>query len=406
MQRTISLLFAVLLGLFPLAQIAKGQSTDINGKVIQWRRHIHENPELSFKEKHTADYVEQKLKSFGNIETKRPTATSVIGILKGGKPGKTVAFRADMDALPIQEETGLSFASKVKNVSHACGHDAHTAMLLGTAATLSKQQKELPGTVYFVFQHAEEQDPGGAQEIIKTGALKGVDAFFGIHVIPNIPVGYIGILPIGAASTNADGFNLTIHGKGSHGSMPHLGIDPIVVGAEIVNGLQTVVSRNVPPGEMAVVTVGRFQSGNANNVIPETADLGATVRTTNDSTRTLVADRIKNIVQHTCEAYGARPELDYVFSYSAIENNSALVNLARRAAIKAVGEKNVIDVPRMTASEDFSAYKEVAPICFMVLGVGPGPANHSPKFNLDEKALSNGVKAEVEIIQEYLTADK
>lgn len=402
MNKTISFATIALMCLMGFAQTLKGQNNSIDDKAIEWRRHIHQNPELSFKENNTADYVEGILKNLGNIETMRPTPTSVIGILKGGKPGKTVAFRADMDALPVEEETGLSFASSVKGVSHACGHDAHTAMLLGTATTLSKMQKQIPGTVYFIFQHAEEYFPGGAQEIIKSGALKGIDAFFGLHVVANAPVGTIGILPSGPASTNSDGFNLTIQGKGSHGSMPNLGVDPIVVGAEIVNNLQTIVSRNVPPGEMAVVTIGRFQSGKANNVIPETADLGATVRTITDETRQLVAQRIKTIVNDICHAYGAKADLDYIFSYSAIQNSPELCELAKKAAIQAIGKEHVIDAPRMTASEDFSYYKEVAPTCFIVLGVGDGAANHSPKFNLDEKALSNGVKTEVQIIKDFL----
>ena len=187
------------------------------GEVIQWRRHIHQNPELSFEQVNTSNYVAQLLESFGNIEVIRPTKTSVIGILKGNTPGKTVAFRADMDALPVQEETGLSFASTNVNVSHACGHDAHTAMLLGTAKTLSQMRDEIKGTVYFLFQHVEEQAPGGALEIIESGALKDVDAFFGMHVLPDYPVGNVGILPDGAASTTSDGFFLTINGKGSHG---------------------------------------------------------------------------------------------------------------------------------------------------------------------------------------------
>lgn len=402
MRKQISITAMAALCLLGSTQAIKGQNNPVDNQVIEWRRHIHQNPELSFKETNTADYVEQILKKLGNIEVSRPTPTSVIGILKGGKPGKTVAFRADMDALPVQEETGLSFASTVKGVSHACGHDAHTAMLLGTATTLSKMQKQIPGTVYFIFQHAEELYPGGAQEIIKSGALKGIDAFFGVHVVSYLPAGIIGILPSGAASTNSDGFNLTIQGKGSHGSMPNLGVDPIVVGAEIVTNLQTIISRNVTPGEMAVITIGRFQSGKANNVIPETADLGATVRTTTDETRKLVADRIKTMVNDICHAYGAKADLDYIFSYSAIQNSKELCELARKAAIQAIGKDNVVDVPRMTASEDFSYYKEVAPTCFIVLGVGEGPANHSPKFNLDEKALSNGVKAEVQIIMYYL----
>ncbi|MBD0295644.1 MAG: amidohydrolase, partial [Flavisolibacter sp.] len=328
--------------------------------------------------------------------------TSVLGILKGAKGGKTVAFRADMDALPVQEETGLPFTSKVPGVSHACGHDAHTAMLLGTAAVLSKLQKDLAGTVYFIFQHAEEQDPGGALDIINSGALKGVDAVFGMHVLPNFPVGHIGILPKGAASTSADGFYLTIQGKGSHGSMPQLGVDPVVTGAEIVTALQTIVSRNITPGEMAVVTIGRFQSGDAPNVIPDKAELAASVRSVTDSSRKLIEQRIRSMVDHIAKANGAAYKLDYILSYPAIQNDSALVDFARTAADKALGAARVFAAPLMTASEDFSHYRKVAPVCFVNLGVGPGVANHNPKFNLDESALANGVKAQVQIILDFL----
>lgn len=394
--------FAAFLLLGIQSVYAQGADKEVEKDVIEWRHHIHQHPERSFHEVATAHYVDSLLTSFGNIEVSHPTPTSVLGILRGSSSGKTVAFRADMDALPIQEETGLPFASVVPDVSHACGHDAHTAMLLGTAKTLSNKQKEIHGTVYFLFQHAEEEGTGGAQEIIKTGALKGVDAFFGMHVIPNYPVGHIGILPAGAASTSADGFNLTIEGKGSHGSMPQLGIDPIVTGAEIVTALQTVVSRNVTPGEMAAVTVGKFQSGNAPNVIPDKAELAATVRTINDSTRQLVATRIKDIIKYITQANGATYKLDYVFGYPVIQNDEALREQAHKSAIKALGNQQVFDAPRMTASEDFSRYKEVAPVCFMILGVGDGAANHSPKFNLDESALANGVKAEVQIILDYL----
>ena len=371
-------------------------------KVIEWRRHIHQNPELSYKETNTSAYVEKILKSFGNIEVSRPTTTSVLGILKGSKAGKNVVFRADMDALPLQEETGLPFSSIVKNVSHACGHDAHTAMLLGTAATLSKMQKDISGTVYFLFQHAEELDPGGAQEIINSGALKGVDAVFGMHVIPNYPVGHIGILPAGAASTTADGFYLTINGKGSHGSMPQLGVDPVVTASEIVMALQTIVSRNVTPGEMAVVSIGKFQSGNAPNVIPDKAELAASVRTVTDSTRNLIKARIETIVDHISKANGATYKLDYVLSYPAIQNDPVLLTLCKKSATKILGTSQVFDAPRMTASEDFSYYKQVAPVYFMILGVGTGVANHNPKFNINEAALSNGVKAEVQFIMDYL----
>lgn len=393
--------------LFVMCPVIYGQSVSKKveqggDKVIEWRHHIHQQPELSFQEKNTADYVANVLKGLGNIEVTHPTATSVLGKLKGAKPGKTVAFRADMDALPVQEETGLPFASSVANVSHACGHDMHTAMLLGTATVLSGMQKDIAGTVYFIFQHAEEKAPGGATEIIKSGTLKGIDAIFGMHVIPNFPVGHVGLLPVGAASTASDGFTLTIQGKGSHGSMPQLGVDPIVVGAEIVSALQTVVSRNVTPGEMAVVSVGKFQAGNAPNVIPDKAELAATVRTVSDDTRQLVATRIKSLIDNICKAYGATYDLNYVFSYPAIQNDEALRSLAKASVTKILGEDQVFDAPRMPASEDFSYYKEVAPTYFMALGVGPGPANHSPKFNPDESALLNGVKAEVQILLDYL----
>lgn len=379
---------------------------EVENDVLEWRHHIHQHPERSFHEVATARYVDSLLTSFGNIEVSHPTPTSVLGILRGTRPGKTVAFRADMDALPVQEETGLPFTSVVPGVSHACGHDAHTAMLLGTAKVLSQKQKDIRGTVYFLFQHAEEEGTGGAQEIIKTGALKGVDAFFGMHLLPNYPAGHLGILPIGAASTSADGFFLTINGKGSHGSMPQLGTDPIVTGAEIVTALQTVVSRNVTPGEMAVVSVGKFQAGNAPNVIPDKAELAATVRTISEPTRQLVAARIKTLIDHIVQANEATCNLDYEFGYPAIQNDEALRALARAVATKALGASQVFDAPRMSASEDFAYYKKVAPTCFMVLGVGDGAANHSPKFNPDESALANGVKAEVQIILDYLNGEK
>lgn len=373
-----------------------------SSQIIEWRQHIHQNPELSFEEVNTSQYVEDVLKSFGNIEVTRPTETSVLGILRGAKAGRTVAFRADMDALPIQEDTGLPFSSRVENVSHACGHDAHTAMLLGTAATLSKMDKEINGTVYFIFQHAEETPPGGAIDIVETGVLNEVEAFFGMHVLPNFPVGHLGIISANPASTASDEFRLTIRGKGSHGSMPHLGIDPIVIGAELVSSLQTIVSRNVVPGEMTVISVGKFQAGNAPNVIADKAELAATVRTTSSSTRELVEKRIKSIVDHIVEAHGGSYDLDYTLGYPSIENDPELNELARNSAGKILGQDKLFEAPAMTASEDFAFYKEIAPISFVTLGIGDGPANHNPGFNLDEDALENGVKAQVQILLDYL----
>src|SRR5690606_22687420 len=309
------------------------------------------------------------------------------GILRGSGEGKTVAFRADLDALPIQEDTGLPYSSKVDGVSHACGHDAHTAMLLGTAATLSKMGDEINGTVYFIFQHAEETPPGGAIDIIKSGALDEVEAFFGMHVLPNFPVGHVGIIIGNPASTASDEFRLKITGKGSHGSMPHLGIDPIVIGAELVGALQTIVSRNVIPGEMTVLSIGKFQAGNAPNVIADQAELAATIRTTSAETREFVEKRIKSIIDNTVKAHGGTYELDYTLGYPSIVNDTELTKFAMNSASKILGEDKIFEAPAMTASEDFAFYKEIAPISFVTLGIGDGPANHNPGFNLDEDAL-------------------
>lgn len=385
--------------------VSVAQQPDVQsvaGDAVQWRHHLHQNPELSFKEYKTSKYVADMLRSFGNIEVVRPTETSVIGILRGGKPGKTVGFRADMDALPVQEETGFFFASRTPGVSHACGHDMHTAMLLGTAKILASMQKELPGTVYFIFQPGEEKSPGGALSIIKSGVLKGVDAIFGAHVMPQEPAGSIGILPAGAASSSSDGFFLTIQGKGSHGSMPQLGVDPIVTGSEIVMALQSVVSRNATPGDMAVITVGKFQSGNAPNVIPDKAELGASIRSVTPETRKLLEERTRTVIDHLCKANGAQYKLDYVLGYPAIQNNGTLRELAKKAAIKAVGEKNVFDSPRISASEDFSYYAQVTPTYFMTIGSGDGPANHNPGFKADDGAILNGIRTEVQVILDYL----
>ena len=371
-------------------------------KVIEWRRHIHQNPELSFQETGTSAYVAGILESFGNIEVRRPTPTSVIGILNGARPGRKVAFRADIDALPVHEETGLTFASRVDGVSHACGHDAHTAMLLGAADALSRMREEISGTVYFVFQHAEELDPGGAREIVESGALKDIEAIFGLHVFPNYPSGHVGIFPKGPASTAVDNFFLIIEGKGTHGAMPQAGVDPIVTGAQIVIALQTIVSRNVKPGEMAVVTVGKFQSGSAPNVIPGTARLEGTVRTVTDETRQLAADRVKALIDNIARANGASYSLDYVTSHPAVHNDAGLAGLAKSSAVKALSAGCVFDAPRMSGSEDFAWYREQAPGCMIILGVGPGSASHSPQYNLDESALENGVKTEVQIILDFL----
>ena len=373
--------------------------------IIAWRRQIHANPELSYKELDTSELVAETLTRFGGIEVSHPTQTSVVGLLHGSKAGRTIALRADMDALPLQEETGVDFASRNPGVAHACGHDAHTAMLLGAARVLSGMRERLAGTVKFIFQHAEEQPPGGAQELVRTGVLDGVDAIFGLHIM-NQKAGTIQVAK-GPASTSADGFFLTIRGRGSHGSMPQAGIDPVLVGSQIVLGLNTIASRSVDPSHMVVVNVGTFQSGEAPNVIPETARLGVSIRTKDDEDRQLVGRRSEEIIKGICESYGATYEIEWVAGYGIVRNDPRLADLVLKAAREAIGDSNVSEGPGTSASEDFSAYTSTIRGCFMFLGGGTAEdglpfQNHNPKFNIVESAMANGTRVEVQIVLDVL----
>lgn len=377
-------------------------------KIIEWRRHLHQNPELSFKEYKTSQFIYDTLSSFPNLEITRPTETSVVAKLVGGAgSGKTIALRADIDALPITEEANIDFRSNHDGVMHACGHDTHTAMLLGAAYVLSEMKDDLSGTVKFIFQHAEEQVPGGAQQLVEAGVLEGVDEIYGIHIMPNLTVGSIGVVS-GVATTAADGFFLKIQGKGSHASTPELSVDPIVVGAEIVMALQTIVSRNVKPSDMAVLSIGEFHSGQAPNIIADTARLSCSIRTTSEEVRNLMENRVKSVIEHITSAHGATYELDYVRGYSSLYNDPDLAQKAKASAEKVLGKELVYDAPMLMASEDFSAYTNVIPGCFLFLGGGEeeqgcGYMNHHPKFKILDESLSYGTKVEVQVILDLLS---
>ena len=386
-------------------------------QVIAWRRYIHQNPELSFKEYKTSQYIEEVLRSFGNLRIEKPTATSVLAILKGEGPraatGKTVMLRADIDALPVPDETGTDYTSVNPGISHACGHDTHAAMLLGAAKVLSENRELINGTVLFIFQHAEELPPGGAIEIIQSPVMQDrkIDAVFGLHSMTNQKAGLILIYEDGPCSTAADGFAITITGKGAHGSMPDKGIDPILTGSELVLALNTIVSRNIKPGKFGVVSVGTFNAGVANNVIPEVTTITGTVRTTEEDIRQTVEERIRTITEHVCKVNGAQFEIKYDRTYGAVVNDKVLSHLALAAVKKVNGEENAEFDPEMTSgSEDFSAYAKLAPICFIKLGGGNkeegyGFSNHNPKFNVVEDSLLYGVRAEVQIVLDFLNSD-
>lgn len=380
-------------------------------QVIEWRRHMHAHPELSFEEVNTSQWVEDLLTGMG-IETSRPTPTSVLGVLRGtgqGQgPAKNIGLRADMDALPVQEETGEEFASTVDGVMHACGHDTHTAMLLGAARVLSENTDLFGGTVTFVFQHAEERNPGGAQEMVKAGAMEGLDGIFALHVM-NAPAGTVQVRP-GPATSLAGGGWITITGRGSHGSMPQNGIDPVLVASQVVVGLNTIVSRSVDPSHFMVINPGMIRSGQAPNVIPSTATIGVSVRTRTAEDTELAFRRIEEVTRGICAAHGATAEFEWVDAYDIVDNDPALAAQALTSARTVVGEDQAWEGEISSGSEDFSAFANEVPGCFIILGGGDADQgfpfqNHHPAFNVREDCLAVGTALEVQLVLDMLGPD-
>ena len=363
-------------------------------EVVAWRRHLHENPELSFQEHETAKFVQEQLEKLPNLTLSRPTETSVLAVLKGtAGAGKTVLLRADMDALPIDEEADVPFKSKKAGVMHACGHDGHTAMLLGAAKILSAHPEELHGEVRFIFQHAEEFFPGGAQQVVDAGIMEGVDMVVGEHLMSPVPTGVI-VLREGPLLAASDAFDVTIQGKGGHGANPHETVDPVVIAAQIIMALQTVVSRSKDPIDTAVVTVAQIHGGSANNVIPDTVTLGGTVRSFDENVRQMLRARIEQIIKGVCDTYGATYTLDYRFGYRATLNDAGITQLLREMTKEVLPDAVLHEGKPNMGSEDFSAYLTKAPGTFIVVGAGGPDAapHHHPKFTIDERALEHGVK--------------
>lgn len=399
----------------------------IESKLIGWRRDIHQHPELSNQEVRTAKLVADHLRSLG-LEVKTGVGgTGVVGILKGGKPGKVVALRADMDALPVKELVDLPFASKAKgkhmgkevDVMHACGHDAHTAILMATAEVLAGMREQIPGTVKFLFQPAEEgpsealkdeHDHIGALAMVDAGALDNpkVDAVFGLHMIPAFPVGTIGYRS-GPILASGDSFAIKVSGKQTHGGFPWNGVDPIVSTAQIVMGLQTIVSRQLNlTKEPAVISIGSIHGGNRENIIPESVDLLGTVRTFDDGMRDDTLARMRATAESIAQASGAKAEVTFMKpGYSTTVNNADLSTRMLPTMQQVTGGKAVI-TPKLTASEDFSEFSKKVPGVFFFLGSStPGKEktaapNHSPKFEIDEASLAVGAKAMTAMALDYL----
>jgi amidohydrolase len=351
---------------------------------IAWRRHLHANPELSFHEHETSQFVHETLASFGGLVLERPTPTSVVARLRGDRPGRTLALRADMDALPINEESGVEFASRTEGVMHACGHDGHTAALLAVARTLIDRRAELAGEVRFLFQHAEELPPGGAAELVAVGVLDGVDAVIGAHLMSTLEVGKIGVLD-GPCTAAADTFSATITGRGGHGAFPHETIDPVAIAAQAITNLQHIVSRNTPPLDKVVVSVTRISGGTADNIVPEAVEFGGTVRTYRRELREQTRDAIERILSGIASAHNASYQLQYTVGYDPVVNDPGIAALVRDAA----DADRLVDFEPLMAGEDFSAYLRAAPGCFFFVGAGHEGAfpHHHPRFTIDERAL-------------------
>ncbi|WP_082435164.1 amidohydrolase [Pedobacter sp. Hv1] len=411
-------------------RVEVGKRADaITGKVINWRRDFHEHPELGNQEKRTAGIIAKHLQDLG-IEVKTGVAkTGVVGILKGGKPGPVVALRADMDALPVTERVALPFASKVKTtyndqevgVMHACGHDSHVAILMGVAEVLSGMKKDLAGTVKFIFQPAEEGAPvgeeGGAELMIKEGVLQNpkVDVIFGLHINSQTPVGQLTYRPGGTMAAVND-MKITITGKQAHGAYPWSSVDPVVVAAQIVNNLQTIVSRNLNITENpGVVTIGSIHGGVRSNIIPEKVEMLGTVRNFTAADEAMFIERIKTIATKTAEAAGAKAEvlLPYSAHYPVTFNDVALTEKMLPSLQNTAGAINVKLKPPVTGAEDFSFYQEKVPGLFFFLGGMPrggdplkAPSHHTPDFFIDESSFNLGVKALCNLTLDYMSMKK
>ncbi|SOC44223.1 M20 metallopeptidase family protein [Ureibacillus acetophenoni] len=374
-------------------------------QMVAWRRHLHENPELPFHEENTARMVGDILAGYGISVRRNVGGHGVVGTLKGAKPGPTIGLRADMDALPIQEENDVPYKSQVPGVMHACGHDAHTATLLGVAKILSRYREELNGTIVFIFQPAEEESPGGAIKMIEDGALAGIDLIFGHHFISSIELGNFSV-PIGKATAAIDNFELKIIGDGGHSATPQTSVNPIVIGVQIVNQLHLLMSQKVNPNKPVVATFTTFNSGVSQNVIPTEATISGTIRTYDQSESKKIEGHFKKIIKHVTVTYGATYELDYSDGYPSLINTEKEAVRLRKVLSEIEGSK-VIELPPIMASEDFSYYVQKIPGVYFLTGSKTEDPNtqfphHHPRFDIDEHAMKNGARAFLSIVDYYL----
>ncbi|MGC5327386.1 amidohydrolase [Brevibacillus sp. SYSU BS000544] len=365
--------------------------------MINWRRHFHQYPELSFQEEKTPALIAEILRDLGVDEIREGVGgRGVVGVLRGSQPGRTVALRADFDALPIQDQKDVPYKSQVPGVMHACGHDAHTATLLGLATVFAKHRDQIKGNIVFIFQHAEEENPGGAIAMVEDGALDGVDAIFGAHLWSMAPMGKVWIAP-GPIMANVDDFTIEVKGKGGHGAIPQETVDSIVIGSQIVMNLQTIASRNVSPLDNVVVTIGTFHAGDNFNVIADSCKMTGTVRSFLPEVRDLAEKRLHEIVQGTAAMMGGSATVEYDRGYPAVINYEQEAEMVRQAAVSTVGEAHVDRMVPTMGGEDFSYYLQKVPGAFVFIGAGNPEKgaeypHHHPRFDIDEKSMLNSAE--------------
>jgi amidohydrolase len=378
----------------PLLTALKARAAAIHPDVVALRRDLHAHPELAFEEHRTAGVVQRELAALGIPFQAGVARTGVVGLIEGGQPGPTIALRADMDALPIVEQNAIDYCSTVPGKMHACGHDAHTASLLGTARLLNELRAELPGTVKLIFQPSEEKHPGGASVMVQEGVLENphVRSIVGQHVAPNIPVGQVGVRS-GQYMASSDEILMTIHGKGGHGAHPHTAIDPVTIMAQTIVALQTIVSRNADPRTPSVLTFGDVHATGATNIIPNFVTLMGTFRTFDEAWRFRAHDLIRQLATAVVQGMGGRLEIDIRVGYPVLSNDPAVAESIRQGLCEYMGPENVHDLDLWPASEDFAFYTQRIPGCFYRLGTrneaqGIVHGLHTPLFNIDESALA------------------
>ena len=384
---------------------------DLQPTLVAWRRELHQKPELGFQEQITAEFIERKLREWNIPYQAEIAQTGIVATIASNSPGKVLAIRADMDALPIQEANEVSYRSQHDGKMHACGHDGHTAIALGTAYYLARHKDDWQGTVKIIFQPAEE-GPGGAKPMIEAGVLSNpdVDAIIGLHLWNNLPLGTVGVRS-GALMAAVECFRLTVLGKGGHGAMPDQTVDSIVVASQIVNALQTIVSRNVKPLDAAVVTVGELHAGTALNVIADTARMSGTIRYFNPELESLIRERLEAIVSSICQMHGAEYDLDHWQLYPPTINDSAIAELIRSVALDVVETPiGVVPECQTMGGEDMSFFLNEVPGCYFFLGSanpdkGLAYPHHHPRFDFDETALAMGVEIFVRSVEKFLNQE-